>query len=342
MKTLEQIEESYRIQHPENGHIKFISVDEKYITVFCEIHNKYAKILKSNITKQKFPCPDCLADWKRTRYQEESRQLLEERLKSNFPDYRLVGNYTNNHIQTEFHCDKCGTDFSTAPREFFRYKDIKKTLICPTCELNRQHKENAERFSKELEKRFPNIKFKKENYISVDTKIDFVCTNCGTGIYRSPYKMLNSCGCPVCEKTVSSGELYVEDWAKENSIDFKKHVKISSDLIEGKFEGSGVEIDFIIQYLGKEYWIEYNGEQHYTWCKHLQSLEKFEGQIRRDKNVKEYCNRNNICLIEIPYKPYNTRNRVYDLLNKIIIDSTLSPNDIPIPEISYNRKKGGE
>lgn len=339
--TLGQIEESYRIQHPENSHIKFISVDEKYITVFCEIHKKYSKILKSNILKQKFLCPDCLTEWKRSRYQKESEEAFKERLSINFPEYELVGDYVNNHTQTDFYCTICDTYFTTAPREFIRYKDTKKTLICPTCELNRLHLENAEKFSKELEKKFPNIEFKKEEYSTVDTKINFVCTTCGTGLYRTPYRMINSCGCPVCEKAISSGEIYVEDWAKENNIEIKKRVRIPPDIIEGKFEGSGVEIDFTIEYLGKIYWIEYNGEQHYTWCKHLQSLEKFEGQIRRDRNVREYCSNNNICLIEIPYRPYNTKDRVYDLLSGIIIDSKLSPNDIIIPEISYNRKKGG-
>ena len=141
-------------------------------------------------------------------------------------------------------------------------------------------------------------------------------------------------------RNLINGEIFVESWLEYNNLDFIPQLKISNDLIEGKFKQSGVIVDFSVQYKNKQYWIEYNGEQHYTWCQHFQFLEKFEGQLKRDSNIRNYCKNNDIILIEIPYK-YYTKESVWKLLDDIIING-ISPDDIiPYPEIKYNRKVGG-
>ena len=67
-----------------------------------------------------------------------------------------------------------------------------------------------------------------------------------------------------------------------------------TDEIEGR-KTNKVKIDFICYIDSKQFWIEYNGEQHYesTYFEHLRDENKWEeeykNQIKRDKNVAKYC-----------------------------------------------------
>lgn len=51
--------------------------------------------------------------------------------------------------------------------------------------------------------------------------------------------------------------------------------------------------------------IEYQGKQHYVPIEYFGGQKNFETQIHRDNIKKEYCNKNNILLIDIPYT-YNS------------------------------------
>ena len=44
---------------------------------------------------------------------------------------------------------------------------------------------------------------------------------------------------------------------------------------------------------------------------------KSKNQLRRDEKVRNYCSKNNIRLIEIPYT-YNTRESIFEFLDKVI------------------------
>jgi len=120
---------------------------------------------------------------------------------------------------------------------------------------------------------------------------------------------------------MSSGERNVNSWLKlsgfEENIDFQRDPYIK--FLVGR--GSGLtRIDFILNYQGKQYWIEYNGKQHYEFLRiFFDTHEEFEAQVRRDKEEREYCEKNNITLISIPYT-YNSYKKVSELLKSIIIE----------------------
>ena len=68
-------------------------------------------------------------------------------------------------------------------------------------------------------------------------------------------------------------------------------------------------IDFCINYNNKQYFIEYNGIQHYEYTPyfHIGGIIDFEKQIRRDKVLEDYCNlnENKTTLIKFNYKQTN-------------------------------------
>ena len=62
-------------------------------------------------------------------------------------------------------------------------------------------------------------------------------------------------------------------------------------------------IDFRIELNNKEYWIEYNGEQHYHYIPffHENTQRTFSEQIQRDLSIRNYALENGIEFLEIPY-----------------------------------------
>ena len=65
----------------------------------------------------------------------------------------------------------------------------------------------------------------------------------------------------------------------------------------------------------------------------LSSEEEFNLQVKRDKELRNYCKLNNITLIEIPYT-YYTYEKISDVLERILINHE-SPDFIIQPEIQY-------
>jgi hypothetical protein len=129
----------------------------------------------------------------------------------------------------------------------------------------------------------------------------------------------------------SSGEKLIEFWLKSNKINFRSEVEVKN--IEGR-NSMRVLIDFVLEFSNEIFWIEYNGQQHYSDIDFFRGKDKnsFQKQVKRDNNVKTYCKMNNIKLIEIPYtiSDYPT---LSNILHQIIFEGK-SPEDlIKLPKL---------
>ena len=116
-------------------------------------------------------------------------------------------------------------------------------------------------------------------------------------------------GCNLCyerckrEKFPSKGESFISKILTKNNISFVQNKKFPSSDFIGCPNKNYVEIDFVLTLNDKEYWIEYNGDQHYTPSNKFGGEERFLNyQLPRDKSISDYCLQNNITLIIIPYK----------------------------------------
>ena len=104
---------------------------------------------------------------------------------------------------------------------------------------------------------------------------------------------------------------------------YEKHRDVIPSIIYVDFE--------IIDNGGKTIIIEYNGDQHYRFVKkYHRTKERFLKRVERDRKLKEYCIKNNILYIEIPFM-YNTQEKVNDFLNKVLING-VDPNTL----VDYN------
>ena len=183
-----------------------------------------------------------------------------------------------------------------------------------------------------------------EKFIYIDYDTPFILiskkTNKEFKISSAKIHKFIKIGCPSLERSSekeSLGEYHIRTWLESREISFNQYTKISKDLLTGRTKNSYVDIDFELVYNEKTYWIEFNGQQHYInsrYFNHSNESDFFEKQLIRDSNIREYCNKSNIVLIEIPYT-YDTQEKVNFILEQILLKGENPNNIIKIPEISY-------
>ena len=108
-----------------------------------------------------------------------------------------------------------------------------------------------------------------------------------------------SCGC-----SRSKGELIIADLLKQNNILFVSQYHFNDLLSERN--NIPYKFDFgIIDNNSLSYLIEFDGEQHYFYQRNgnnsWNTEENFNKTQTRDKIKNDYCIKNNIPLIRIPY-----------------------------------------
>lgn len=120
---------------------------------------------------------------------------------------------------------------------------------------------------------------------------------CGNVFYEIPARVLNghhtSCGCQLS----SSGERIVEGILKDHGIPFSTQYTFNN--CKNVFS---LRYDFAIIYDDKIlFLIEYDGKQHYEPIDWFGGQESFETTKRRDNIKNEYCKKNKIPLLRLPY-----------------------------------------
>lgn len=94
----------------------------------------------------------------------------------------------------------------------------------------------------------------------------------------------------------SNGEKAVAKYLKGAKIKFNEQVPL-------KIGNRQLYLDFQLE---DGTIIEYNGRQHYEYTPYFHKSESdFIRQCERDKDLRNYCQKNNVKLIEIPYSIVN-------------------------------------
>lgn len=138
-------------------------------------------------------------------------------------------------------------------------------------------------------------KFKKS-----DSKLTFKCSKHGlfdmtwANFYRGKR-------CPKCNQ--SKGESKIEQWLKENNIDYERQY-----AFEDCRHLSLLKFDFYLP--NYNICIEYDGEQHkkpicFGGISEKEAIKEFKLTQERDKIKNEYCKTHNIPLLRIPYTEFD-------------------------------------
>lgn len=226
-------------------------------------------------------------------------------------EYSILSEYKNSRTKVLFLHNECGQPFLMSPDKFksgqrcpiHRYERIADKKLIPLTEIM----EDLRKCGYELVE-FP------EGYKSHKSRVKVVCSNDHTTI-KSVYSIRMGYKCPNC-KNYSKGEDAVEEYLKRNNIPYIPQFRI--DECRNK---NPLPFDFAILNRKGEvvFLIEYHGIQHYEPKDFFGGENGFNERLRNDKIKQEYCLKNNMKLVVIPYE---------DILNiNSILDSTLKGGD---------------
>ena len=107
-------------------------------------------------------------------------------------------------------------------------------------------------------------------------------------------------GCPVCNE--SKGEKIISNYLIYKNLKFKRQKRFKSCY---RYKHHLLPFDFIVYYNNKILLMEYQGKQHYLphnfGSKTISSIESLKDIQHRDFIKRNWCIKNNIPLLEIPY-----------------------------------------
>ena len=156
--------------------------------------------------------------------------------------------------------------------------------------------------------------YEKVNYINCSEKVEITCCKHGN-FWQIPSNHLNGNGCPKC--STSKGELIIETWLKDNNIYYTSQYKL--EMNEICRNTNIVYVDFNINLNNKQYFIEYDGEQHFNYVPflHNNNIINFEKQVNRDKVLTDFCelHKDKITLIRFNY--LQSYEEIINELNKL-------------------------
>ena len=142
------------------------------------------------------------------------------------------------------------------------------------------------------------------------------CLRCGDFEFVRGNALTSTKGklaCKKCLGSVSTGELAVANWLKQNNIQYEKDIRFT------ELRGLGdkpLSYDFGIRDKNNNfiYFIEFQVLQHYQSVEYFGGEKQFKIQQEHDNRKRQYCKEHNIKLIEIPYNYNNLDEYLSQLL----------------------------
>lgn len=224
-------------------------------------------------------------------------------------------NYVNNSTKVLIHCPRCNEYFYQTPGSHLQghgcNKCSRRKMVQST--INKRKQE----FIRKAVDRFKGIfDYSEIDYINTDTPVKIKDKRTNQYFYQAPSDHLKASMKRLNGDSI--GELFIKNWLINNNKFFESRKRIK--LEKNEFNIKNIIPDFILTIDSKEIWIEYNGRQHYEYVDYFHGKDKkgFQRQLNRDKFEIDYCIKNNIVLINIPYI-FNSQYEIEQLLNRVIL-----------------------
>ena len=288
--------------------INYLGVKVK-IKIICPKHGDFWQTPDSHING-KSGCPLCWEDKRKEILRKENIVFIQEAtiLHDGLYDYSKV-NYLGSKEKICIICKEHGEFWQTSGSHL-------SGSGCPKCGII---KTKLSRLTlKEVFVERANIvhNFKYDytlvDYTNLHDKIKIKCLIHGEFL-QTGSSHLQGVGCPICN--YSKGELLIYDWLKENNIPFKTQFELITPEIARN--SNVMLVDFFVKHKGKQYFIEYDGEQHFKYKRHFHKTEEgFEKEQRRDKVLNEFCELHKDKVTLIRFKYDQSREEVINLLKE--------------------------
>jgi len=288
--TYEEVKHYIEIES--NSGCKLLSSEyidnHKKLHIQCSCGNDFYRALAEFKGRKLFKCPLCTGAMVKFTYEQVQQDLEQHGIE-------LLSNiYQNNMTKLKIKYS-CG---HIAKRDLCGIKE--SDYKCPYC-IKSGYLRNTETFKKEVKDLVGYEYEVLSEYTKMHDTIYMKHNKCGHKYYVIARNFLKlGARCPYCQS--SKGEIFITDWLNKNNIYYQEQYSFA-DL---KGYHNCLRFDFaIFDNISKnslKMLIEYDGEFHYF---PLQGEDKLKQQQHYDNLKDEYCKKNNIELLRIPYWDFN-------------------------------------
>lgn len=239
-------------------------------------------------------CPYC------SRNKKKDIAEMRHKIQLKHPDMFLHSEYTASTKPALFYHMDCGRTFHATPTDILRGKK------CPFCSNKITGK--SESFQNTLNSQFFGTMLLLESYKGLNRETAFTCTSCGSRFSAKPKNLLRYNSCPICADRSTKREI-------ERFLDVAKIPYRRDELF---FLGYIMKFDYFIPSMNLA--IDYDGLFYYNKIRNIHST---MNDRKKRKMKTDYCTKNKIKLLRIPYWHAGDIDRIlYDLF--MDIDETSS------------------
>ena len=257
----------------------------------CTIHNE-TKLIKPTNALNGCGCTKC-------RYEKVSKSITLshdeycDRLKKQNPTVIPLEEYKGNKIQIKHKCIIHNIVWETSPGSVLGGGGCK---LCSSERLSKSLRKTQDEYEKQLFLTNPNI-ICIDIYNTLHTPIKHKCLKCNYEWMGEPGNIIyGGTGCPNCN--ISRGENIIKTYLDNNNISYISQYRF--DDCRDKYT---LPFDFFLNIQNK--CIEFDGKQHFNPDSFFGGEEGLK-YIQLHDNIKnEYCEKNNIPLLRIPYYTEN-------------------------------------
>lgn len=232
--------------------------------------------------------------------QTKSNDKFKEQFITNYGDrYELLTNYINANTKVKVRCKECNNEWESKPYHLSHTK-----CECPKCshiKIGLEQRKTHEQFIWDVYKKHNDRYEILDIYTNAKTKLEVKCNRCENRWKIAPYSLLQGVGCPICKQ--SKGEEIIETFLKENQISFIRQYTFPD--CKNKYI---LHFDFYLP--NHNICIEYDGIQHYKILEHFGGIERFEHLKLCDGIKNNYCKKNKIKLLRIPYHRFKNIRKI--------------------------------
>ena len=193
-------------------------------------------------------------------------------------------NYKTNEIKVTITCPIHG-DFEQTPHDHLNGHG------CPICG-GALHYTQEDFIQRAKEIHGEQYSYDKVKYTKSTNKVIITCPKHGDFL-QVPAAHLSGVGCPKCKR--SRGEEIISMVLDALNIKYEEQYRIKGSFRTRK----EIVVDFYLP--NNNCIIEFNGAQHYIPMEFFGGEKQLRDQQQRDEELRQYCNQNNIKLLEIPY-----------------------------------------
>jgi hypothetical protein len=275
------------------SNVNYVNTETK-VQIVCPVHGVFSISPKHHISRKQ-GCPECgkikIGDTFRSNTLDFIKKSREEH--GDKYDYSFV-DYKKNTIPVKIICPIHG-EFEQQPQYHLAGSG------CPECGkesvLQARTYDNDDFIRKSKEIHGEKYDYSLVNYTVSTDSVDIICPKHGVFSQQAGSHMRGA-GCPSCQE--SKGELFISNILNDFNIKYLRQHKFNDCRgVKGKKYCRRLPFDFYLPDFNTM--IEYDGRQHFEPISKFGGLEGFTKLRRNDQIKNQYCFKNNINMIRIPY-----------------------------------------